>query len=87
MRLINRLAIVLGALYIPGLSILCYADAAAASAAQHGGHQAVPLPSQESLAGIAHGAAQGVAAFLAGLVVFTALVWLPVSRAESAEGE
>ena len=47
----------------------------------------MPLPSQESLAGIAHGATQGVAAFLTGLVVFAALVWLPASRAENAEGE
>jgi copper transport protein len=86
-RLPNRPATVLGAIYIPVLSIVWYADAAHAAAAQHGGHQAVPLPSQESLAGITHGATQGVAAFLAGLVVFTALVWLPVSRAENAEGE
>jgi copper transport protein len=78
---------VTGAICIPALSILCYADVAHAAAAQHGGHQSQPLPSQESLAGIAHGATQGVAAFLAGLVVFTALVWLPVSRAENAEGD
>lgn len=32
------------------------------------------------VAGIAHGTVQGSAAFLAGLAVFTALVWLPASR-------
>jgi hypothetical protein len=48
----------------------------------------LPLPSWESLAtSLAHGATQGVAAFLAGLALFTTLVWLPVSRAENAEGE
>ena len=69
------------------LSILWYPGATHAAAAQHGGHQSVPLPSQEALAGIAHGATQGAAAFLAGLVVFTALVWLPITREENAEGE
>lgn len=87
MRLPKRPVTVLGAFCVPVLSILWYADAAHAAAAQHGGHHSVPLPSQESLAGIAHGLTQGVAAFLAGLVVFTALVWLPVSRAENAEEE
>jgi copper transport protein len=86
-RLLKKPVTVLGAICISVLSVLWYADAAYATIAQHGGHQSVPLPSQESLAGIAHGATQGVAAFLAGLVVFTALVWLPVSRAENAEGE
>ena len=47
----------------------------------------MPLPSQESLAGMAHGATQGVAAFLAGLAVFATLVWLPVSRVENVEEE
>ena len=87
MRLVKRSVTVLGAICIPTLSILWYVGAADAAASQHGGHHSVPLPSQESLAGIAHGATLGVAAFLAGLVVFAALVWLPISRSENAEGE
>jgi copper transport protein len=86
-RLPKRPVTVLVPICIPVLSTLWYADAARAAVAQHGGHQSLPLPSWESLASLAHGAAQGVAAFLAGLVVFTTLVWLPVSRAENAEGE
>jgi len=86
-RLPKRQVTVLGAICISVLSILGYADAVRAAAAQHGGHHSMPLPSQESLAGIAHGATQAVAAFLAGLVVFTALVWLPVSQRENAEVE
>ena len=87
MRLSIKLATILGAIWIAVLSAVWCAGTALAAGAQHGGHQSVPLLSQESLAGIAHGVTQGVAAFLAGLAVFAALVWLPASRAENAEGE
>ncbi len=79
-------ATILGAIWIAVLSALWYADLAHAAGAQHGGHHSIPLPSQESLSAIAHGATQGVAAFLAGLAAFTALVWLPASRTENVEG-
>lgn len=56
---------------------------------EHGPHaahgEAVDLG--EVAAAVAHGAAQGASAFLAGLVAFLALVWLPASRAEGVEGE
>ena len=88
MRLPKRPVTILAPSCIPVLPILWYADAARAAVAQHGGHQSLPLPSWESLAtSLAHRATQGVAAFLAGLALFTTLVWLPVSRAENAEGE
>jgi uncharacterized protein (DUF305 family)/putative copper export protein len=45
----------------------------------HSAHE-VPVVSQETAASIAHGVTQGAAAFLVGLVMFVALVWLPASR-------
>ena len=87
MRLSTPAATVLGAIWVPVLSILWFADAVHAAEAQHGEHTSMSLPSQESLAGLAHGASQGATAFLAGLAVFAALVWLPASRAEDIEGE
>ena len=87
MKLSKRPATVLGAIWIAVLSDLWCVDLAHAAGAQHGGHHSIPLPSQESLAAIAHGATQGAAAFLAGLAVFVAIVWLPGSRAENVEGE
>lgn len=44
----------------------------------HSAHEALAV-SQETLASIVHGAVQGAAAFLVGLVAFVALVWLPAS--------
>ena len=87
MKLSKRSATVLGVSWIAVLPDLWYADLAHAAGAQHGGHHSIPLPSQESLAAIAHGATQGAATFLAGLAAFVALVWLPASRAENVEGE
>ena len=47
----------------------------------HGSHpDGAHLPPQELVVGLAHGAAQGAAAFLAGLAAFVALVWLPATR-------
>lgn len=85
MRLLKRPATFLVTVCIPVLPTVWYADAARAAGVQHEGHQPAALPSQELLAGIVHGTTQGIAAFLAGLVVFAALVWLPASRAENAE--
>ena len=87
MRLSTRAATVLGAIWIPVLSALWFADAAYAAVTQHEGHTSMSLPSPESLARLAHGAPQGTTAFLAGLVVFAAFVWLPASRTEDVEGE
>ena len=86
MKLTKRSASILGGCLPAFLAVWC-ADVALAAGAQHQGHLAVPLPSQESLAGIAHGAAQGAAAFLTGLAAFAVLVWFPASRADNVEGE
>ena len=56
----------------------CTADAAHAQGA-HGGHS--PAALQGLATGLAHGAAQAGAVFLAGLATFVALVWLPAVRA------
>ncbi len=55
----------------------------------HGSHPAYgasPIR-QETAAGIVHGATQGAAAFLVGLVAFVALVWLPATRVVGAGSE
>ena len=79
-------AAALGAPFVPVLAAACFAREALGQGG-HGGHVPVPLPTEELLAAISHGAAQGAAAFLAGLVAFAALIWLPVSRTEDAGRE
>ena len=87
MRLLTRLATVLGAIFISGLATIWFADAVHAQGAHHEAHSPLSLPLPELLAGVVHGATLGATAFLAGLVAFAALVWLPASRAENVDQE
>src|SRR3989337_1109158 len=88
MRPLTRLATVLGAIFISGLATtLWFAGAVHAQGAHHEAHSSLSLPLPELLAGVVHGATLGATAFLAGLVAFTALVWLPASRAEDVDQE
>ncbi len=73
---------------MPGLTTVWFASVASAQ----GSHQHHGLPSintaisaQELAAGIAHGATLGAVVFLAGLVTFVALVWLPANQVEDAD--
>lgn len=59
------------------LTWLAWPDVAGAQES-HGGQG--PLPTPEILSGITHGIVQGTAVFLAGLVAFVALIWLPTNR-------
>jgi copper transport protein len=70
-----------------GLAVAWPASYAGAQGANHETHTSISFPSQEVVAGIAHGTTQGAVVFLAGLVAFTVLVWLPVNRAEDDKGE
>ena len=87
MRLLTRLATVLGAIFISGLATIWCADAVHAQGAHHEAHSPLSLPLPQLLAGVVHGATLGATAFLAGLVAFAALVWLPASRAENVDQE
>ena len=61
------------------------APAAFAQGSHDGGHlEGGRLPASEIAAGLAHGAGLGTAVFLAGLLIFAALVWIPASRTEGA---
>ena len=83
-----RLAAILGAASISGLVAVWFAGAAGAQGSHHGSHFAgLAISAQDLAASIAHGTTQGAAVFLAGLVAFVALVWLPSSRAEEADQE
>jgi len=87
MKLYARIAVVLGWVSILGLAATWPAGYARAQGAHHEAHPSISLPSQELLAGLAHGTAQGAVVFLAGLVAFTVLVWLPANWAEDDKGE
>ena len=87
MRPLTRLATVLGAIFISGLATIWFADAVHAQGAHHEAHSSLSLPLPELLAGVVHGATLGATAFLAGLVAFAVLVWLPASRAEDVDQE
>jgi copper transport protein len=88
MKLLMRLAIVLGPIFIAsGLAAAWFAGVVHAQEVNHDAHPSLALPSSELLASIAHGVTLGTAAFLVGLVVFAALVWLPSSRAEEVDQE
>ena len=86
MKLSIQLAAVLGSAPIPVLAALWSANTASAQESHSGSHSThIALPVQELAVGIVHGAVQGAVVFLAGLVVFVALVWLPASRMEDAD--
>jgi copper transport protein len=88
MRSLTRLATVLGAIFISGLATtIWFAGAAHAQGAHHEAHSSLSLPLPELLASVVHGATLGATAFLAGLVAFTALVWLPASWPEDVDQE
>ena len=87
MRLSVRLAAILGSVFIPGLAAVCSSGAAVAQESYHGPHSAQTLSAQELAVGLVHGTTQGATVFLAGLVAFVALIWLPVGRVESSGQE
>ena len=84
MKLSVRLTAILVLIFVLGLSEVWFADAAFAQGLhQHGSQSAqTSLSSGDPLASIVHGATLGTAVFLAGLVAFVALVWLPNSQVE-----
>jgi copper transport protein len=84
MRLSVRLAVALGSVVVPGLAAVLLAGIAGAQEIDHHASHSinVAVPPQELAGGIAHGTTQGAVVFLAGLVTFVALVWLPSSRVE-----
>jgi hypothetical protein len=83
-----RLAAILGPISIPGLAAVWFASTASAQELHHGSHsEHAALSAQELALALAHGAAQGAAVFLTGLVAFVVLVWLPAGRLEDADQE
>jgi copper transport protein len=84
-----RLATILGSISILGLAAVCsFASTASAQGSHHESHPAqASLSPQELLASLAHGVTQGAVVFLAGLVAFAALVWLPSVRTTNANQE
>ena len=72
----------MGAPFVPVLVAACLAGEALGQVGHSDEHGRASLSTEEVLTGAAHGAAQGASAFLAGLVAFVALVWLPASRTE-----
>jgi copper transport protein len=87
MRPLTRLATVLGAIFISGLATIWFENAVHAQGAHHEAHSSLSLPLPELLTGVVHGATLGATVFLAGLVAFAALVWLPASRTEDIDQE
>ncbi len=89
MKVPIRLTAVLRAVLVLGLAALWFADTAHAQGPhQHGAQPTqISLSSQDVLPGIAHGATLGAAVFLAGLVAFVTLVWLPEGRVGDADQE
>ncbi len=89
MRSFVRLAGILGSMSISGLAALSFPSIASAQGPhQHHGSPSVnvvAVSAQDLAVGIAHGATLGVVVFLAGLVMFVTLVWLPVRRVEDAD--
>jgi len=85
MKLYARLAVVSGSISTLELADAWSAGTAHAQGTHHESHQLVTLSLQELLASIVHGATQGAVVFLAGLVAFAALVWIPSARAEQGE--
>jgi copper transport protein len=79
-----RLVAAIGkSLSITGLATLWFADIAHAQGSQsHSSHGSIFT--QEVEAYVVHGITQGASVFLAGLVAFVALVWLPSRRVEDA---
>jgi copper transport protein len=66
---------------VSGLVAAWLSDTAYAQESNHGSHPAdATISSQDLAVGLAHGTAQGAAVFLAGLVAFIVLVWLPASQ-------
>ena len=87
MRRSVRLAATLGSIATPGLAAVWFSDVAGAQGShQHGSHAIQTATSTQELAvGIAHAATLGAVVFLAGLVAFVTLIWLPANQAEDAE--
>src|SRR4051812_2567850 len=79
-----RQASTLGLMIVLGSVGVLPVSSAYAQEPHHGGHPAqAPIDLQGLVVGIAHGATLGAVVFLAGLVVFVALVWLPASEEDS----
>ena len=80
-RPMRRVAATLGSISVAGLAAVWFAEITYAQGSHshltHG-----PLLNEEVAAYIVHGLTQGASVFLAGLVAFVSLVWLPISRAE-----
>jgi copper transport protein len=88
MRLFRWLLAIVASICLSGLVAVCFASAAGAQVSPHASHLShAALSTQELAVGLAHGATLGTVVFLAGLVAFVALVWLPASRAESGDQE
>jgi copper transport protein len=89
MRLSVKLAVALGSVLVPGLAAVLLSGIAKAQGMDHHASHSinVSVSPHELAGGIAHGAAQGAVVFLAGLVTFVALVWLPSARVEDTDHE
>ncbi|HET7479979.1 MAG TPA: CopD family protein [Rubrobacteraceae bacterium] len=74
----RRLSILLELTVMCGLVFVWFPDIAYAQGHGHGG--GVSLSRYELLVGFAHAVTLGATVFLAGLVAFAALVWVPASR-------
>jgi putative copper export protein len=83
-----RHATILGLMVVVGSVAASLLSSARAQDLHHGEHSAqAPVDLQGLAVGIAHGATLGAAVFLAGLVAFAALVWVPASGMEDADQE
>lgn len=83
MNSIGRLAAILGSIAVLELAAAWFASSASAQGSHHGlDSVGIAVSSQELTADLAHGMVLGACVFLAGLVAFVTLVWLPTSRVE-----
>lgn len=73
---------ILGSVSIPMLTAVWFVGTASAQGAHEHGSPSTPIAisAQELAVGLAHGATLGATVFLAGLVAFVTLVWLPIIR-------
>ena len=79
----RRLAAILGSVSVLELAAAWFASSASAQGSHHGlDSVGIGVSSQELTVALAHGMVLGACVFLAGLVAFVTLVWLPTSRIE-----
>jgi copper transport protein len=82
-----RLPAILGSIFVLALVTAWIADTAQAQGLHNHGSQAGTLSFGDPLVSVAHAVTLGAVVFLAGLVAFVTLVWLPAGQLEEDAGQ